>query len=53
MQVRALGEEDPLEEGITTQSSIIAWRIPWIEEPGVLQFRGRKELGMTETTYHT
>ena len=36
-QVRSLGQEDPLEEGMTTHSSILAWRIPWIEEPGGLQ----------------
>ena len=35
--VRFLGWEDPLEEGITTHSSILAWRIPWTEEPGRLQ----------------
>ena len=37
MWVRSLGWEDPLEEGITTHSSILAWRIPWTEEPGRLQ----------------
>ena len=31
--VRSLGQEDPLEEGMTTHSSILAWRIPWTEEP--------------------
>ena len=36
-RVSSLGWEDPLEEGMTTHSSIIAWRIPWTEEPGVLQ----------------
>ena len=33
MQVPALGQEDPLEEGMTTHSSMLAWRIPWTEEP--------------------
>ena len=33
MQFRYLGQEDPLEEGIATHSSILAWRIPWTEEP--------------------
>ena len=33
-----LGWEDPLEEGLATHSSILAWRIPWTEEPGGLQF---------------
>ena len=47
-QVRSLGQEDPLEKGITTHSRILAWRIPWTEEPGVLQFMGCKELGTIE-----
>ena len=34
--VQSLGWKDPLEEGMTTHSSILAWRIPWIEEPGGL-----------------
>ena len=34
--VRSLGQEDPLEKGMTTHSSILAWRIPWTEEPGGL-----------------
>ena len=36
MQVRSLGEEDPLEKGMATHSSILAWRIPWTEELGGL-----------------
>ena len=36
--VQSLGWEDPLEEGTATHSSILAWRIPWTEEPGGLQF---------------
>ena len=36
-QVRSLGQEDPLEKGMATHSSILAWRIPWTEEPGRLQ----------------
>ena len=35
-QVRSLGWDDPLEKGIATHSSILAWRIPWTEEPGRL-----------------
>ena len=35
-QVRSLGQEDPLEEGMAVHSSILAWRIPWTEEPGEL-----------------
>ena len=38
--VRSLGWEDPLEEGMATHSSTLAWRIPWTEEPGGLQFTG-------------
>ena len=38
--VRSLGWEDPLEEGMATHSSILAWRIPWTEEPGGLQSVG-------------
>ena len=38
--VRSLGQEDPLEKGMTTHSSILAWRIPWTEAPGGLQSRG-------------
>ena len=36
-QVPSLGQEDPLEKGLTTHSSIVAWKIPWAEEPGGLQ----------------
>ena len=39
-QVRSLGQEDPLEEEMATHSSILAWRIPWTEEPGGLQYMG-------------
>ena len=37
MQVRSLGREDPLEEGMATHSSILNWEIPWTEEPAGLQ----------------
>ena len=40
MRVQSLGQEDPLEEGMATHSSIPAWRIPWTEEPGGLQSMG-------------
>ena len=43
-QVPSLGQEDPLEEGMATQSSILAWRIPWIEEPGGLQSIGSQRI---------
>ena len=42
------GWEDPLEKGAATHSSILAWRIPWTEEPGRLQLWGCKELDTTE-----
>ena len=38
--IRALGQENPLEKEMATQSSILAWRIPWAEEPGELQSMG-------------
>ena len=40
MQVQFLGREDPLEEGMATHSSILAWKIPWTEKPGGLQSMG-------------
>ena len=40
MQVQSLGGEDPLEEGMATDSSILAWRIPWTEESGELHLTG-------------
>ena len=40
MQVQSLGGEDPLEKEIATHSSILAWKIPWTEEPGELQSMG-------------
>ena len=39
-QVQSLGQKNPLEEGMGTHSSILAWRIPWTEEPGSLQSMG-------------
>ena len=39
-QVQSLGWEDPLEKEMATHSSILAWKIPWTEEPGGLQFMG-------------
>ena len=39
-QVRPLGQEDPLEEDMATHTSVLAWRIPWTEEPGGLQSIG-------------
>ena len=51
-QVQSLGWEDPLENRMATLSSIVAWRIPWTEEPGRRPW-GRKELDMTEQLTHT
>ena len=42
------GQEEPLEKGMATHSSILAWRIPWTEEPGRLQFIGSLKSDMTE-----
>ena len=51
-QVWSLGQKDPLEQGMATHSSFLAWKIPWTEEPGGLQSpMGHKELDMTEATY--
>ena len=47
-QVLSLGWEDTLEKEMATHSSILAWRIPWMEGLGGLQSTGRKELGTTE-----
>ena len=44
-RVRSLDREDPLEKGMATHSSILAWRIPWIEEPGGLQSTGSQKVG--------
>ena len=43
--IQSLGQEDPLEKGIATHSSILAWRIPWTEDPGRLQFMGLQRVG--------
>ena len=44
-QVRSLGQEDPLEEGMATHSSALAWKISWTEEPGRLQSMGSLRVG--------
>ena len=47
--VQSVGWKDPLEKGVATHSSILAWRIPWTEEPGGLQVHwGCKDSGTTE-----
>ena len=50
IQVQSLGWEDPLEKGMATHSSILAWRIPWTEDPGGYSPWCYKELGTTEGT---
>ena len=50
IQVQFLGQIDPLKKGMATHSSILAWEIPWTEEPGGLLSMGRKELDTTEAT---
>ena len=47
-RVQSLGQEDPLQKGMATHSSNLDWRIPWVEETGMLQSMGHKELDMTE-----
>ena len=52
--VRSLGQEDPLEKEMAPHSSPLAWKIPWMEEPGGLQSWGRKESVVTERLpFHT
>ena len=48
-----LGQKDPLEKGMATHSSILAWRIPWTEEPGGLQSMGSQRVGHDWATRHT
>ena len=52
MQVQSLGWEDPLEKGMATHSSILAWRIPWTEEPGRLESMGSQRVGHDWATEH-
>ena len=47
-QVQSLGQEDPLEKGMATHSSILDWRIPWTEEPGGVQSVALQRVRMTE-----
>ena len=51
MWARSLGQEDPLEKGIATHSSILAWRIPWTEEPGGLQSTSSQRVGHDRVTF--
>ena len=47
MRVLSLGQENPLEEGMATHSRVLAWRIPWTEEPGRLQSMGSQRVRHT------
>ena len=51
--VQSLGWEDPLEEGMATHFSILAWRIPWTEQPGGVQFIGSQRVGHNWATKHS
>ena len=50
--VQSLGSEDPLEKEMATHSSILAWKIPWAEEPGRPQSMGLQNVGHDEVTEH-
>ena len=50
--IQLLGWGDPLEKGIATHSSILAWTIPWTEEPGKRQSKGHEESNTTEQSNH-
>ena len=49
-RIRSLGQEDPLEEEMETHSSIFAWKIPWMEEPGRLQSMGLQRVRHDQAT---
>ena len=53
IRVQSLGWEDPLEKGRATHTSVLAWRIPWTEEPGRPQSWGQRESDTTEQVTHT
>ena len=52
MHIRSLGQEDPLEKEMAPHSSILAWEMPWTEEPGGLESMGLQELDKTEELNH-
>ena len=49
-RVQSIGQEDALEKEMATHSSILAWEIPWTEEPGGLEFMGSQRFGHLEVT---
>ena len=52
-QIQSLGQEDPLEKGMATHCCILAWRIPWTEEPGKLQSMGSQRVRQNRAVKHT
>ena len=52
MRVRSVSWKDPLEEGVETHSSVLAWEIPWTEEPGGLRFIGLQRVRYAEEHTH-
>ena len=50
-QIQSLDLEDPLGEGMATHCSILAWRIPWTEEPGGPQYKGSQRVGHNQSYY--
>ena len=50
--VRSLRQEDLLEDGMATHSSILAWKIPWTEEPGRLQSKGKNQTQLKRLSMH-
>ena len=50
-QVQSLGEEDPLEKEMATQSSILAWEIPWTKEPGTVHRVAKSQTQLSEFTF--
>ena len=50
-QVQSLGQGDSLERGMATHSNILAWRIPWTEEPGRLQSMRLQRVGLSDFTF--
>ena len=53
IQLQSLVQENPLEKGMATLSSILAWRIPWTEEAGGIQFIGTQKVGHNLAIKHT
>ena len=52
VRVRRLSQEDPLQKEMATHYSILAWKIPWMEDPGGLQFLGLQKVGRNQAHTH-